>query len=202
MSKITTKDLIRAFNWAQKNPEKSYKDYVDFISKSITKKELEEFKYFTYDKINLTLKDKEYEFLIIKNEADYINLKKLGDRLAGNKGRYSLTPMPGEWYYGINVLHIPKKGDNFFILDDWDLYEGHNGLYITGNDQLSFTFFYDEKIDKKEDFSYLYAKLENYCHVLKKNTIKLWDNSSTLHGYINTDDMNFKPVDDLFNLID
>lgn len=202
MAKITTKDLIRAFNWAQKNPEKSYEDYVEFISKSITKKELEEFKYFNYDKINLTLKGKEYEFLIIKNEADYLNLQKLGDRLVGNKGHYSLTPMPGEWYGGINVLHIPKKGDNFFILDDWDLYEGHNGLYITGDDRLSFTFFYDDKIDKKEDFSHLYAKLEDYWHGLKKTHIKLWDNLSALHGYINTDGMNFKPVDDLFNLID
>lgn len=202
MSTIKEKDVIKAFNWAQKNPEKSYEDYVEFISKSITKKELEEFKYFTYDKINLTLKGKEYEFLIIKNEADYLNLEKLGIRLAGNKGYYSLTPMPGEWYDGINVLHISKKGDNFFILDDWDLYEGHNGLYITGDDRLSFTFFNDNKFDEKDDPSYLYAKLKDYWYRLKKTHIKLWDNSSTLHGYINTSGMSFKPVDDLFNLID
>ena len=194
-------DPIHAFEFGQKNPNAKFSDYLEHQSRIITKAEITRFKDFSYDKINLAVKGQEYSFLIFRNIRSYLDLESLPTRLAGGRGHYLLTPMPGEWYSGICVLHIPdsESQESFFCLNDWDLYQGHAGLLITGSDDLTFTFFNDADIESDQDWKY--HLIEGYDDD-KPGLIKLWDNQSELHGYINPKAFNWKPIDDLFQIID
>jgi hypothetical protein len=194
-------DPTHAFEFGQKNPNAKFSDYLAHQSRNITKSELNRFKDFSYDKINLTLKGQEYSFLVFRNIRSYLNLESLPTRLAGVREHYLLTPMPGEWYSGICVLHIPdsESQESFFCLNDWDLYQDHKGLLITGSEDLIFTFFFDADIESDKEWKY--PLLKNY-NSDKPGLIKLWDNQSELHGYINPNSFNWKPIDDLFQIID
>lgn len=200
MGNYNRNDITRAFKWAQKNPKSTYDDYLDFNSKNITDDELKDFEDFQYDKVILTLKDKKYEFIIIKNKITYLNLERLPQRLVGTKGHYLLTPMPGEWYNGICVLHIsPNKNDIFFTISDWNSVDGIKGLYIIGNEKLKFTFEYDDK-----EFDELnYEKIESFKNKLSQKYYKLWDNQSRLHSFVNGDlnTFDWKPASKLFKKI-
>jgi hypothetical protein len=193
-------DIEKALNWGQKNPDATLDDYLESESKLITKKELKYFKDFTYDKVILDLNNEEYEFIVFHNVVSYLNLEKLPKRIAGNKGYYLLTPMPGCWYDGIAVLHIPKKGqESFFTISDWSEFKDNKGLHVIGNEKLQFSFILDVKGD---DDGYIFSRNRSIIDNFNNKNIKLWDNQSELHAYVNVNLLNFKPIDELFEIID
>jgi hypothetical protein len=192
-------DIKKALVWGQKNPDSTLDDYLEHESKVITKEELKNFKYFTYDKVNLKLNEEEYEFLVFHNVTSYLQLEKLPKRIAGNRGYYLLTPMPGEWYYGIAVLHIPKKGQKgFFTIGDWSEFKENRGLHVAGNEKLQFSYILDVEGD---DDGYIFSQNRSIIDNYNKDCIKLWENNSELHGYVNISLLNFKPIDGLFEVI-
>lgn len=192
-------DINKALAWGQANPTCTLNDYLENESKIITQKELESLKYFTYDKVNLELNGEEYEFLVFANLTHYMELEKLPNRLAGSKEHYILTPMPGCWYDGIIVLHIPKKDQTFFNIENWPEYEKNKGLHIIGNEKLQFSFILTLEDDKEGD---IFVKNRDIVDDYLPNYIKLWDNRSELQGYVNIELLNFKPIDDLFQIIE
>lgn len=199
--KYSLKEIEKALIFGQKNPNATLDDFLDYESRVITKKELSKFSDFTYDKVILELEGKEYEFIVFSNQSDYLNLEKLPSRIAGKKPHYILTPMPGCWYDGVVVLHIPKdKNNNFFTINKWPEFKGNKGLHVIGNKKLQFSFILQIEGDKEGDIFCRNGDIINKH--LSKTHYKLWDNQSELHGYVNTSLFNFKPVDDLFEIID
>ena len=192
-------DIKKALRWGQKNPNSTLDDYLEYKSKVITKKELEYFSDFTYDKVTLSLDEEDYDFLVFHNVSSYLRLEKLPKRIAGNRNYYLLTPMPGEWYDGIAVLHIPKKGQKFFNIGNWPEFKENKGLHIIGDERLQFSFILDVEGD---DDGYIFSSNRSIIDNHNKDCIKLWDNNSELHGYVNVSLLNFKPIDDLFEIID
>jgi len=192
-------DINKALVWGQNNPTSTLDDYLEYESKVITQKELNLLKDFTYDKVKLELNSVEYEFLVFANHSTYMNLEKLPNRLAGNRKHYLLTPMPGCWYDGIVVLHIPKKEQPpFFTISDWPEFGENKGLHIIGNEKLQFSFIISLNEDVEGD---IFIKNRDIVDDYLTNYIKLWDNHSELHGYVNIELLNFKPIDDLFKIL-
>ena len=109
--------------------------------------------------------------------------------------------MTGYWYNGVVVLHIPKnENDNFFTVNKWPEFRGNKGLHVVGNDKLQFSFILETEEDKDGEIFCRNRDIIDYH--LDKTNYKLWDNQSELHGYVNTSLLNFKPIDDLFEIID
>lgn len=184
-------DVIKAFEWGKKNPESSWNDYLDSISKRISRDELHDLNSFKYDKTYIELDGKSYEFTIISNFSYYLNLESLPVRLAGNKPYYLLNPMPGEWDSGICVLSFDS---DFFNLKKWNLMDDY--LYHVGNDKLKFTFYSPEEYDEDS-----YQSKNRFEDSLGDEYYKLWDYQSELHGWIKRD-FNWKPIGGLFEVID
>lgn len=194
-------NIKNAFKFGQKNPNATYEDYLNHQSSFITKEDLNSFKDFHYDKISLPLNGKDYEFLVFKNTTNYLNLEALPQRIGGDKSYYLLTPMPGEWYSGICVLHINNNDDNFFNIKNWNLYKENKGSFVIGDDRLTFTFFSDNDEDSDDENSHRYYSLKDF-DADKPELIKLWDNQSELHGFINPNVFDWKPINNLFHIID
>ena len=197
--KYNLNDIENALIWGQNNPSSTLEQYLDYLSKTITKKELTEFSDFKYDTVNLELNGQTYDFLVFYNPISYLNLEKLPCRIAGKNSFYTLTPMPGEWYNGVVVLHINLENKKeFFTISDWPEFEGNKGLHVVGNEKLQFSYVLDVEGD---DDGYMFVRNKGIIDSHNKDFIKLCDNNSELNGYVNLRLLNLKPIDNLFNIL-
>ena len=120
MNKYHSTDIVSAIEFGQRNPEANMDDWLKQRSVALSEKEKKQYKDISYDKFNMRLEGKDYEFLLIRssvNDAGSL-LTHFVDKLVGVRRYYQFEPMPGEWYVPTHI--ILSFDSDFFHLNKWD----------------------------------------------------------------------------------
>jgi hypothetical protein len=211
MSAYEYKDVVAAFEYGQKNPGSSIKNFLNDRRWIATKEELKYYKNISWDTFEMTLKGKSYTFYLFTVMQYYQPLENLVEKISGDGGYYKINPMPGEWNAMIHYIVGFDENKEFFTLNDWDDHEDFSGVKVLRNEDRGVTFMYGD-FDTDDWDEQDFERWDNYRRRMEKEKLTLW-NGGGLKVYLDTkewqqgqtwsdylnNNFEFKPVKELFN---
>jgi hypothetical protein len=211
MSEFLYKDIVAAFEYGQKNPNSSIKDFLKDRRWVATKEELEYYDGISWDTFEMTLKGKSYTFYIFTVMQYHQALDNLVEKISGDGGYYKVNPMPGEWGSMIHYIIGFDETKEFFTLSDWDDHEDFSGVKVLRNDERGVTFMHELDTDDWDEkdcewWGSYERKMETEKLTLWNDGMlrvyldtREWEDGQTWSEYLNNN-FEFKPVKDLFKI--
>jgi len=196
MGHYYNKDIISALEFGKTNPNADIEDWFDYNSRNITEQEIDWYKNIQYSILTIGLNEKKFEiFLFRDTQQSYDMVQNFINKFTGIREYYELQHMPGEFYGTTHYLISFDK--DLYDLEKWNKHPEVPEIEILYGENLILA---DDYYDIPKEFNHdCWEGREK--EIMKTYPIQLWDPEAYIKGYLKTDAIEFRPINELFTVI-